>query len=746
MDTAGRMIQQWKTALIAEIQKLKEFGGNGIMVLRGQYLSTSERGAVYWLILSYPASLFQGGSVTFEYGKRKLEGNVLSSEGVDVIVELDTDLGEEIGRGILHNEPWDLLNKLIERLEEIEEDSLKLRTIDRVMNPEVKTYHPAGKAKNQVHEAVLRSKYNPVTYIWGPPGTGKTYTLARTAAYQYVNDRKILLLSHSNAAVDVLTLEMSRFLQENGKWTPGEVIRYGIPEKEEVHRHPELSVMRLAEMDDAPAVERKRKYEKKRVVLKKKLSAKFNSRDSSQLTKVEVGLAKLREKLRKSESQFVTEANVIATTLSKAAIDPLIYQNHFDLVIIDEASMAYTPQIAFAATLGSRVLICGDFKQLPPIAVSRHGLVEKWLKQDIFRLSGITRTVEEGSPNPQLMLLPVQRRMHPDISAFTNKYFYHSLVRDHPDLLSQRSPVASLSPFKGEAASLFPVIGDSTWCQTESGSRWNIMNSLVSIQLLMAANESGMASIGYVTPYRSQAKWMNRILPIFFNQRDILTVSNIYASTVHKFQGSEKDMIIFDTTDSHPQEKAGTLLTKKESGRLINVSVTRAKGKFILVGDHEYLKNRVQENKPIRKLIDYLEKREEMSNSDPDSIFLKTFTKRLKWFKKNDLEKLKQDVYNAKNEIILSFEQTRDVSHALWEALKEVENDKTIIILCKHKAMIPLKRYKTDTREFQHPFIGLDRKVLWFGVFPVTTSLKGFTQMARVFSGKFYTSYESYLS
>jgi hypothetical protein len=745
MNTAERMIQQWKTALIAEIQKLKEFESRGITIIKGQYLDTSEGGAVYWLVMAYPASLFQGGSIIFEYGRKKHEGKVLSSEGVDVIVELDCDLGEEIGRGLLHNEPWDLLNQLIERLEEIEEDTVKLKMVERVMNPGEKTYHPAEKAKNHVHEAVLRSKYNPVTYIWGPPGTGKTYTLARTAAYQYVNDRKILLLSHSNAAIDVLTLELSKFLQENGKWTPGEVIRYGIPEKEEVHSHPELSVVKLTEMEDIRVSERKHKFERKRILLKKRLSVKFNSKDSAQLTKVEVGLVKLREKLRKMEGQFVNDARVVATTLSKAAIDPMIYQTQFDLIIIDEASMAYTPQIAFAATLGTRVVICGDFKQLPPIAVSRHRLAEKWLKADIFHLADIASRVEQGCHPPHLLLLPVQRRMHPDISAFTNDFFYHSLVKDHPDIRKQRTQVTNLDPFPGEAIFLLPLIDGLPWCLTDSGSRWNVMSSLVSLQLMLAANEAGMTSVGYVTPYRAQAKWMNRIIPVFFNKRDIPTSADIFASTVHKFQGSEKDMILFDLTDSSPQEKAGMLLTKKGSGRLINVSVTRAKSKFILLGDHQFVKRRVSGDKPVRKLIDFMEKRLSESLPDPNSVFIQNHTKRLRWFKKTDLAKIKKDIINAKSEVFLSFEKVEDIPESIWRAVRSVEEKKTIIILCKHNKGIPLNDYKTDAREFIQPFIGFDQKVLWYGLTENESVKDSFPYMARVFSGNFYIAYESNL-
>ena len=64
----------------------------------------------------------------------------------------------------------------------------------------------------------------------------------------------------------------------------------------------------------------------------------------------------------------------MGATLAKAASDSALYEQDFDVVILDEASMAYVPQAAFAATLGKRVIICGDFKQLPPIASSRDPL------------------------------------------------------------------------------------------------------------------------------------------------------------------------------------------------------------------------------------------------------------------------------------------------------------------------------------------------------------------------------------
>ena len=108
------------------------------------------------------------------------------------------------------------------------------------------------------------------------------------------------------------------------------------------------------------------------------------------------------EKIRQKESQLVKTAFIVGTTLAKAASDSAVYEKDFDLVILDEASMAYVPQAAFAAALGKRVIICGDFKQLPPIASARDSLVTKWLKEDIFHRSGIVDWVKNGKLHPHL--------------------------------------------------------------------------------------------------------------------------------------------------------------------------------------------------------------------------------------------------------------------------------------------------------------------------------------------------------
>ncbi|PAF18961.1 hypothetical protein CHH61_23530, partial [Shouchella clausii] len=100
---------------------------------------------------------------------------------------------------------------------------------------------------------------------------------------------------------------------------------------------------------------------------------------------------------------------------------------------------------------------------LPPIAASKHKLSEKWLREDIFHHSGVSDAVKDGHLHPHLFLLKEQRRMHPDISAFSNKHIYHSLVGDHPDVMASRAPIAACTPFPGNASILINTNGSGDY-------------------------------------------------------------------------------------------------------------------------------------------------------------------------------------------------------------------------------------------------------------------------------------------
>ncbi|MEH7246270.1 AAA domain-containing protein [Neobacillus niacini] len=714
MTNTVSYIKEWQQALQNEIFFLKKFGSSKYKVINGRLLS-SDGTYPYYFDTTLPLKIPVGSSITLVWGGFKQQGRTLSSEGKGIIVQLEQSLGDLIPEAFIYHDPWELLEQLIERLDEIKKSKQKRVRVNRLMNPSMPAKHPEEKIKNNVHEVVLRSKYNPVTFVWGPPGTGKTYTLARVAANKYFQEKSVLILSHSNQAVDVLITEISAFIKKKARFREGDVLRYGFNTAVAEDTQEALTTSQLLLKQEPSLVEDKDNLIEERKNLKQDLADSFSKRDSNQLLELEKKIAKVLEKIRQKEIEFVKEAFIVGSTLAKAASDPAIYGKEFDVVILDEASMAYVPQVAFAATLGKRVIICGDFKQLPPIASSRDSLVNKWLKEDIFHQSGVVDWVASGKLHPHLFLLKEQRRMHPDISAFTNKYIYHSLVGDHVSVLNSRNEIVEHGPFPGRAAILLDTSYIGAFCLNEktSNSRINLWQLLISFQLIHESYLGGARSIGFVTPYRAQANLMDILLQELYEQER--SSSDIVSATVHRFQGSERDVMVFDTVDSDPQERAGMLLTGKESERLINVAITRTKGKFIHVCNLSFFHKHAFNRKTIRQLAEHQEKHQQSVRTKDIGMWIKNQLPRLQWIHALQLDKVFNDLKHAHSSIVISLPPHMVLTDQ-WKSAIVNRNQSTELTIISEMSWPELQPDNWQEEGYTFPLIIIDLQILWLGL------------------------------
>ncbi|MEH7502668.1 AAA domain-containing protein [Neobacillus drentensis] len=707
-------IKEWQQALQNEILHLKKYGSNKYLVSNGRLLST-EGSFTYYFDTAISIRIPIGSQVRLEWGSMKQSGRVLSSEGKGVMLAMEQSFGDLIHEAQLFHDPWELLEQLIERLDEIKKNKQKRIRVKRLMDPSMPAKHPVEKSKSNVHELVLRSKYNPVTFVWGPPGTGKTYTLARVAANKYFQEKKVLILSHSNQAVDVLISEISTFIEKKGRFREGDLLRYGFNIGDALANHEAVTTSQLLQKEDPQLAEDKETLIEERRKLKQDIARSFSKRDTNQLLELETKIARVLEKIRQKELEFIKDAFIVGTTLAKAAGDAAIYEKEFDIVILDEASMAYVPQAAFAATLGKRVIICGDFKQLPPIASSRDPLVTMWLKEDIFHRAGVVDWVKDGMLHPHLFLLKEQRRMHPDISAFTNQYIYHSLVGDHESVLKSRHKIVDLAPFRGMAAVLLDTSYLGAHCMTErvSNSRLNLLQVLLSFQLIHESYVAGARSIGYVTPYRAQANLMELILADLYEKE--LSTADIIAATVHKFQGSERDVMVFDTVDGEPQTRAGMLLTGKDSERLINVAITRTKGKFIHVSNQSFIRKHVYNRKTLRQLAEHQESKQQTVRTKDIGKWIKDQHPRLQWIHALKLEKVIQDMDSAQSSIIISLPEQTFLSDQWKDKLKNRSHSVKLTVFAGE----PWEELQPDhllNVSLSFPFIMIDEQIFWLGL------------------------------
>ena len=175
-----------------------------------------------------------------------------------------------------------------------------------------------------------------------------------------------------------------------------------------------------------------------------------------------------------------------------------------------------------------------------------------------------------------------------DIIQFSNEEFYGNPLRVATDY--QRLD----SPNNGE-----PILG-MKWMDVkghtvrpESGGAYNLAEVEAVIRVLrrLTIDLEFHGSIGVTTPFHLQADMIRKALTSDSELRNRLeVVNNLLVDTVHKFQGDEKDVIIFSPVVSNGTQRQ-SLLFLKGTGNLFNVAITRARALLVTVGDKEYCKH-----------------------------------------------------------------------------------------------------------------------------------------------------------
>jgi hypothetical protein len=322
----------------------------------------------------------------------------------------------------------------------------------------------------------------------------------------------------------------------------------------------------------------------------------------------------LRETASEDANQLLEGALAIFATLTKLYTDRTkLGDMRWDNVIIDEASMAMQPLVAFAASRAKkRVVIAGDMYQLPPIVHSSASEPGGLLGQDIFERRGLTAAVDNGKFEPMLAKLIVQRRMHPAVASVARE-----LIAGYSELEDDRGALDRLAPsWIGALGTTTPlVIVDTTSLHGWSGkvpgslSRFNFVSAQAAVEVasLYAAQLSepeadAAPRIGIVTPYAAQRRYLSKLI-------ETLCLQNwVTAGTVHTFQGNECDVIIFDSVLGEPHWTAR--LTDphqfREVRRDINVAVTRTRHQFVFVGDAGWMKKNAKAESGYGKLWNHL--------------------------------------------------------------------------------------------------------------------------------------------
>ena len=447
--------------------------------------------------------------------------------------------------------------------------------------------------------------------IHGPPGTGKTTTAIEVIQQVVKQDKSVLATADSNIAVDNMLdflldqdvnavrvghparvteklreHTLDALIEENEKYKESQEVRekaFELKDKQDDLQHPSGRWRRG--MSNSQIREAADEGRGSRGVPEEKIQ------EMAEWLEIQEEADDLFEKSDRLEDEAVEEIlesmDVVLTTNSTAGSE-LMQDREFDLLVIDEATQATEPSCMIPITKTSKVVMAGDHRQLPPTVKSQEAARE--LENTLFE-----RLAEKHLEKKTM--LRTQYRMNTSIMEFSSQEFYDGKLKagesvaDHTleelgveedSVLEPEVPVAFVDTKNIEAVERTPE---------GSTSKENPREAEEVEKLVEEALEQGVdpEEVAVISPYEAQVDLLN--------QR--IDVENLEIKTVDGFQGREKELVVISLVRSNSRGEIGFL----KDVRRLNVALTRARRKLVVIGDSETL----EVNETYRNFVDYVE-------------------------------------------------------------------------------------------------------------------------------------------
>lgn len=425
--------------------------------------------------------------------------------------------------------------------------------------PETDNSHDAAiaHAENDFVRVALKAKAAKDYFLLvGPPGTGKTSRALRTMVemFHQEGETQILLLSYTNRAVD----EICKALLSINPCV--DFIRVGNELSCEPPYRPYLIENVLATCT------------------------------------------------RRSEvTERISRCRIFIGTVATLSNKPELFRlKRFDVAIIDEATQILEPQLLPILCARSedgnnaigKFILIGDHKQLPAVVLQNTAQTEVIdeslrsigllnLKDSLFER--LYRSLQLSTTNGQQSavsdMLCKQGRMHPEVAYFPNQAFYQGSLES----LGLPHQTEKLSKAR---VSFFASQPESAATSGKINLSEAHIASLLTSEIVKQYGESfdPCQTLGIITPYRSQIAQIKAEL----RKLQISALEHILIDTVERFQGSERDVIIYSFCLSHPYQLKFLSNTIEDNGALIdrklNVALTRARKQLYIIGVPEILR------------------------------------------------------------------------------------------------------------------------------------------------------------
>ncbi|NOR77914.1 MAG: IGHMBP2 family helicase [Methanophagales archaeon] len=458
------------------------------------------------------------------------------------------------------------------------------------------------KLNKSQQEAVIRSlAARDFFLIHGPPGTGKTITCVEVIAQLIKRGNKILTAADSNVAVDNLVERLDKIgvnvvrIGHPARIIPALLRRsldYLVQDEPDYRKAQEFRERAYELKEDMkryimPEMRWRRGLSDEEIML---LASEGATTRGIPLKKIE-GMKKwldlkheldklfgdARELEERAIRRIIKDATVICATNSTAGSE-ILKAEKFDFAVIDEATQSTEPSALIAVLKAKRFIMAGDHKQLPPTVLNEEAACRSFTKSLFERLLAL-------HGDRIRVMLDVQYRMNEEIAEFPNREFYDGKLK--ADEQVKRRTLMDILPESVDEDSedvkpfLFIDTGDELEERVRKGStsRENPGEAQLVKDVAERLLNRGIRpeDIAVISPYDDQVARIKRMLH----------VEGLEIKTVDGFQGREKEVVIVSFVRSN---KSGTIGFLNDLRRL-NVSITRAKRKLVLIGDSNTLES-----------------------------------------------------------------------------------------------------------------------------------------------------------
>lgn len=627
--TLARLVGRLSEAILLEEREVVRVGGAQIGVLRAVRCEGDGAAHQYRMTLARQQRHLQpnGDVSVLRAGRNPLPGRIVKTRGRNVWV-VTGDLGGDLNQLILRSEVDWLWASVRRRLREIWPASGRQNhwTVapNHTLIVDLLNARPRKRA-NPVHGSASNADLNReqgaavrailttgVTFLWGPPGTGKTTTLAAAVEALVARERTVLVVASSNASTDVIAAQIAQRLSCHPDFDRGLIVRHGSGTGRQLRSQwgdrlvPEDVADRMTRESGYTCGANPQRHIDRAASLGGALTN-LAARDGQACPVLtETGRRVIRSlQLRAnaphssapvptSPARVTLGARVVVTTAHQLCGDSAVVRA-YDTVIVDEAGQASLPLVLLAAAHAQQaIVVAGDPRQLPPPVQSREPEVKRLLGEDLFSLSG---AVSRGASGATRMLVE-QHRMAPEISALVSSVWYADKLRAHVSVWTRPG-----HPVRRSHGSLLFVDThglDPRVAHTNGTSRVNRVHVEVVRQLLAHLDAEKIlprsTTLLITSPFRAQTARLARAVPRFS------------ASTVHAAQGGEADLVVLDLTDAPGAEVSRFLSAtriEEDGARLLNVAISRARHAIIVVADFGYLNTHGGE--VVRRLLRHIE-------------------------------------------------------------------------------------------------------------------------------------------